>query len=89
MDLFICSFVLVWVARTVPGKEPVRMGKERYYRMTAAFVLADARQPFTGRVVGHCSKGLLIHGAGLTGQAASPTHPKLTMCQPFTPCIAF
>ena len=43
------------------------MGKDGIKRMAAAFSVCEAQQPFTGRIVGHCSSGLLVHGAGMLG----------------------
>ncbi|KAK9836610.1 hypothetical protein WJX74_004293 [Apatococcus lobatus] len=45
----------------------VAMSKDGIMRIAAAFQVCEARQPFTGRIVGHSSSGLFIHGAGITG----------------------
>ncbi|KAK9865461.1 hypothetical protein WJX84_010783 [Apatococcus fuscideae] len=50
-----------WEARALP------MGKDSIKRMAAAFQMCDSQQPFSGRIVGHCSRGILIFGLGITG----------------------
>ena len=65
------SFKSSWSGAVPPSSDAqqVAMGMEGIKRMAEAFQICEAQQPFTGHIVGHCSSGLLVHGAGITGQA--------------------